>query len=203
MTDWAQPLVSVDVVAVRHDGGVLSYATGKRQFDPFAGRAALPGVLLATGESLAEAAARAVASKLDLPAETIRYVAQFGAFDGTNRDPRGATISIGHLCAMTSTDGSATWVPIDVDPQGLPFDHDAIVAAAVAEVALRLWADMVFTRAIIGPTFTSGEALAVTRQVGGRLPAAEKNIARWLRDNDHAESIGMKGRDSVWCWQEP
>ncbi|QIK63334.1 NUDIX hydrolase [Leucobacter viscericola] len=200
MTEWKQPLVSVDVVAVRRDAGVLSFATCERQFEPFVGRAALPGVLLLTGEGLSEAAERAVVTKLELPAGSIRHVTQFGAFDGTNRDPRGATISIGHICAVESLAGSATWTPLDAAAGGLPFDHDTIVASAVAEISRRLWADMPFTRAIIGPEFTTSEILTVTRQTGARLPDTAKNMARWLRSNDHAESTGLRGRDTVWRW---
>lgn len=201
MTDWKQPLVSVDVVAVQHLAGTLKYATCVRGLEPFAGRAALPGVLLLPGEELVSAALRAITSKLKLPEKCVRRVTQFGAFDGTNRDPRGATISIGHLCAVEGPAPSDAWTPVDAPAQGLPFDHDVIVAAAVIEVGHRLWTDMGFTRAIIGTEFTTGEILAISRQTGARLPDTAKNMARWLRMNNHAESIHLRGRDTVWRWK--
>jgi ADP-ribose pyrophosphatase YjhB (NUDIX family) len=200
MSEWDQPLVSVDVVAVRRDAGMLSFALCERKLEPFAGRSALPGVLLLTGEGLADAAKRAVVTKLELPTRSIRHITQFGAFDGTNRDPRGATISIGHLCAVDAFAGSATWTPIDAPPSGLPFDHDAIVAASAAEISRRLWVDMTFTQAVIGPEFTTSVILAITRQARARLPDTAKNMARWLRSNHHAESTGLRGRDTVWRW---
>ncbi|MBP1325089.1 ADP-ribose pyrophosphatase YjhB (NUDIX family) [Leucobacter exalbidus] len=217
MTDWGQPLVSVDVLALRRESGELLYATHERKLDPFAGRLALPGVLLLPGESLDAAARRAVSSKLGIATGAVREVVQFGAFDGTNRDPRGATISIGHLVLLgVRGDGlgvvddraglgeagglgeALTWSRLGGEPLGLPFDHDRIASAAAAEVARRLWADWEFTLALFGDEFTSSEAIAITRQVAGRLPAPETNLSRWLKASGRVEKLGLRGRDTVW-----
>ena len=52
---WQQPLVSVDVVALSWSDDVLRFALHERQNEPFAGAAALPGVLLLPGETLVAA----------------------------------------------------------------------------------------------------------------------------------------------------
>lgn len=202
MPNWEQPLVSVDVVAIRHVDGELRYAVHDRLLEPFAGRAALPGVLLLKGESLADAAKRAVTGKLGIPEAGIAAITQFGAFDGTNRDPRGATISLGHIAVLQpgTGDGDADWTPLGGASIGLPFDHDLIAAAAASEVARRLWTDWELTRALLGDPFTTSEAIAITRQVGGRLPAPETNLSRWLKAREGVIKVGLRGRDTVWEW---
>ncbi|WP_063001453.1 NUDIX hydrolase [Nocardia mikamii] len=91
-----QSAVSLDVVALRFgaDDTTVTFAVAPRQWDPFAGELALPGVLLGRGERLAAAARRAVHSKLGVPDDAILAVGQLVTFDEPNRDPRGPTLSI-------------------------------------------------------------------------------------------------------------
>lgn len=197
-----QPLVSVDVVAVRWGGGALHYAINRRLFEPFLGELALPGVLLLPGESLRDAACRAVTVKLGIPATDIRSMAQFGAFDETNRDPRGATIAIGHLAVISAdVDGAATWVDFTAAPVTLPFDHNTMVAAAREALAGRLWIDWTLTRALLGEEFTTGQAIALSTLLE-HLPDRSTNLARWLVATGRVEKAGMHGRDTVWHWIE-
>lgn len=227
--EWQQPLVSVDVVALRWDGEQLRFALHDRLNEPFSGRSALPGVLLLPGELLADAVHRSVTSKLGLDEAAIVHVGQVGAFDGTNRDPRGATISIAHLAIIggggaehegegegggnaegggsgggaergsADTPGPARWVQTE---SGLPFDHDAIVAAAFAELGLRLWNDWALTRAILGEQFTTKSALALSHRLDA-LPNRASNIARWLEATGRVQRAGLSGRAAVWRWASP
>ncbi len=199
MTDWQQPLLSVDVVAVKWDGEALQFALHDRPNEPFAGRSALPGVLLLPGEALVDAVHRAVAVKIGAAEASIIQVTQVGAFDGTNRDPRGATISIAHLAVIehdASKLESGQWA---ADATGLPFDHDAIVGSAIDELGLRLWSDWPLTRAILGEEFTTKSALALSHRLDA-LPNRASNVARWLEATGRVERIGQTGRATVWSW---
>lgn len=198
MTDWDQPLISVDVVAIRVVSGRALFATHARTAEPFLGEHALPGVLLLAGESLSAAVSRALRTKLRVgdPAA----VRQFGAFDGTNRDPRGATISIGHLALLSETgDESVEWHELGTDLD-LPFDHSEIAAAAAEELGRRLWGDMALTRSLLGPAFTTRNAIDLTEQLGAKLPERESNLARWLRTQGGAEHDGVASKSTVWRW---
>ena len=199
MTTWEQPLLSVDVLALQVQDGAARFATHERLFEPFAGSQALPGVLLLTGESLDAAAHRAATQKLGAePTDAMAW--QFGAFDGTNRDPRGATISIGHLMVIAdATELTVEWHEAGAEHPALPFDHNSLVTEGIAAAAGRLWRDMHFTRSLIDTPFTTGQTLAITRQLGGQLPARDTNMGRWLAANG-AEKTGMRGRDTVWRW---
>ncbi|WP_309240890.1 NUDIX hydrolase [Nocardia sp. BSTN01] len=111
-----QSAVSLDVVALRFgaDDTTVTFAVAPRQWDPFAGELALPGVLLGRGERLAAAARRAVHGKLGVPDDAILAVGQLVTFDEPNRDPRGPTLSIamwavlGHPAAPTDAEQSRT-----------------------------------------------------------------------------------------------
>lgn len=199
MTTWEQPLLSVDVLAMQVQDGSVRFATHERLFDPYGGRQALAGVLLLTGESLDVAAHRAASHKLGAkPADARAW--QFGAFDGTNRDPRGATISIGHLMVIADADElTVEWHEAGSKHPELPFDHNVLVTQGIAAAADRLWRDMAFTRTLITAPFTTGQSLSITRQLGGQLPSRDTNMGRWLGANG-AEKIGMRGRDTVWQW---
>lgn len=210
---WQQPLVSVDVFALRWDGEQLRFALHRRLNEPFAGRNALPGVLLLPGELLGAAVRRAASSKLGIEDRLLAHVAQVGAFDGTNRDPRGATISIAHLAVVAGeSEGRAGGVNGDArdsatcewvtEAGGLPFDHDTIVAGALAELGLRLWNDWSLTRAILGPEFTTKSALALSHRLDA-LPNRASNIARWLEATGRVQRAGQSGRAAVWRWCAP
>ncbi len=135
-----QPLIAIDVVPVSFtDGDGLRVATARRPYAPYAGREALPGVLLDAAERLADGARRALRTKTGIEAAAVRHLAQVGAFDGPSRDPRETAISIAFTAVVTPgvDAGLAVWRPVDGGDQGLPFDHDTIVRAAVDQLRTR------------------------------------------------------------------
>ncbi len=199
--DRRQPLVSVDMVALRWDGERLEFALHERQHEPFVGRSALPGVLLLPGEFLADAVHRAAATKLGLTDLAIAHASQVGAFDGTNRDPRGATISIAYLAVVDIERSDLELGRWEVSAEALPFDHDTIVSAAIASLGLRLWKDWPLTRALLGAVFTTKSALALSHRLDA-LPNRASNIARWLEASGQVERVGQSGRAALWKWIE-
>lgn len=217
MTDAAsaardQPLIAIDVVPMSFttaDG--LRVATARRPYAPFAGREALPGVLLDAAERLVDGAGRALRTKTGIEAAAVRHLAQVGAFDGPSRDPRDAAISIAFLAVVApAVDGPlAVWRPVVGAEPGLPFDHDTIVAAAVGHVRTRLWRDVPMTRALLGEVFPTSAAAQLHATLHGSAPDAG-NLNRSLRTNPAlvratvpATASTRGGRPpATWTWAD-
>ncbi|OII33999.1 hypothetical protein BIU98_04865 [Curtobacterium sp. MMLR14_010] len=194
-------------------GGGLRVATARRLYDPYAGQEALPGVLLQPTELLVDGARRALETKTGIGRPAVRHLAQIGAFDGPDRDPRSAAISIAFVAVVDVADASdvsgvsgadatvprgATGgpagdpSPVWRDPTGgepsLPFDHDRIIRAAVDDVRTRLWRDLPLTRALLGPRFTTADASRLQAALYGAAPDPG-NLNRALRTNPALERV--------------
>ncbi|MBL1076661.1 NUDIX hydrolase [Nocardia sp. 2] len=166
-----QSAVSLDVVTLRYgpDDPTLTLGVAARQWEPFAGELALPGVLLGRGERLVAAARRAVHTKLGAPEAAITAVGQLATFDEPNRDPRGPTLSIAMWAVVADHPSDATWVPFDKVPP-LAFDHNRIIEAARELLAGMLWKDLTFTRAMVGEEFPATRAVELTTALDGARP---------------------------------
>ncbi|ROS68996.1 ADP-ribose pyrophosphatase YjhB (NUDIX family) [Curtobacterium sp. PhB172] len=216
MTDAAaairdQPLIAIDVVPVSFvttDG--LRVATARRAYAPYAGQEALPGVLLDGTEILADGARRALRSKVGVGSTAVRHLAQVGAFDGPDRDPRSSAISIAFLAVIDpAAHADATWHDVGTLPLGLPFDHDRIVASALERARVLLWSDLTFTRALLGDPFTTADAARLRIALTGTTPDPG-NLNRTLRTNtalarvDLPASAGPRGGrpPAAWTWQD-
>jgi 8-oxo-dGTP diphosphatase len=204
-------LVSVDVVVLRFDPDARAVLLGvaPRALAPFAGDLALPGVLLGRGERLRDATARAVTGKLGVPAEAVTATGQLAMFDEPSRDPRGPTLSIALWATVHPgqvNDGTPTWTPLDAAPP-LAFDHNRIVDDCRPLLADKLWRDPVFTAGLLGPEFTTAQALDVTESLTGDRPYPA-NLGRTMdrvpgleRTTQHAAALPKGGRPPlVWRW---
>lgn len=116
--------------------------------DPaFAGKWALPGVLVRAEETFDAAARRALSSKAGLDAKDW-YLEQLGTFGEPGRDTRGRVVSVAHVAIERSDELSlapgggvlrAEWVPVRLVPHSvLAFDHGAILAAAMHRIQSKL-----------------------------------------------------------------
>ncbi|MGW5312681.1 NUDIX hydrolase [Nocardia thailandica] len=166
-----QSVVSIDVVTLRcwGDDERVSLGVAAREFEPYTGQLALPGVLLGRGERLADAARRAVRTKLGVPDDAVGAVGQLVTFDEPNRDPRGPTLSIAMWAVVAPHEGPAEWVGFDEVPP-LAFDHNAIVATSRALLAGLLWKDLTFTRALTGDEFPATRAVDLSTSLHGTRP---------------------------------
>lgn len=204
--------VSVDVLVVRFAPGTRNVLLGiaPRAAEPFEGELALPGVLLGLGERLREAASRAVVGKLGLPPDAVSATGQLATFDEPNRDPRGPTLSIALWATVNpalDVPGNVVWAPLDEVPP-LAFDHDRIVADCRPMLAERLWRDVTFTAGLLGPIFTTAQALDVTEALTGDRPYPA-NLGRTMervpglrRTTEHAAALPKGGRPpSLWRWE--
>ena len=129
------PICTVDVVLLTLQHGALQVALLRRERAPFAGALALPGGYIHAGEDAdAQAsAARVLREKAGLQSP---YLEQLATFSGPVRDPRGWSLAVAY-CALVPPELLAaaplTLVPVAELP-ALPFDHRAMVDAAVARV---------------------------------------------------------------------
>lgn len=139
MTDFTTPIVTVDVVPLTIHRERLQVLVATRDRDPFSGRQALIGGYVHTDEdaTAGDAARRVLRDKAGI---TQLYVEQLSTFSGPARDPRGWSVSIAYFSLSPyeriegAVDrGAARLLPVE-DAVGMPFDHDLIVAAAVARL---------------------------------------------------------------------
>lgn len=214
MTDLPQqPLVSIDTVPFVLRDGHWSVILGIREFEPYAGQAALPGVLLKPMERLEEAALRALETKVNVPAEDVLFLMNTGAFDNPDRDPRGPTLSIAHVAVIDPTD----------EPEGavhhlltgraeLPFDHSAIIKSAAKAVLDALWVNEPLTRALLGEKFSTADVARLMRELSVAASEDEpdtSNLGRDLAKNPRLAKAGApaapvgKGRPAAaWTWAQ-
>lgn len=129
--------------------GVLAVVVHRRDNEPrpggrpapAAGSWALPGTFLHDGERLADAARRALHTKCGIDGLDAR---QLRVFDDPARDPRGWVVSVAHWDVVPYTriaalldqraDVAARLVDHEDTLSDLAFDHQEIVARAVAEI---------------------------------------------------------------------
>lgn len=203
MSELISSMVSVDVLALRYNATrrAVEIATSPRATEPFLGQLALPGVLLIEGERLADAAHRAIQTKLG--AEVLG-LGQLVVFDEPNRDPRGATLSVA-MWAVATQGTDAQWFAPDALPP-LAFDHNRIVSESLPLLADKLWRDLAFTRALTGRTFPVSAAVAITRALTGAVPDRgnlNRRLAstKGLQVSTRRVVLGRGRPGTLWEWE--
>lgn len=208
-----QPLVSIDAVPLILREGSLHLVLGVRDLDPFAGRAALPGVLLNAHERLNEAVLRALSSKVGVKPDAVLASLEAGVFDDFERDERGPTLSIARLVILDPvaalTDERVRLEPLADLPE-LPFDHRTIVANAALVLIDALWVNTEATRALLGEHFDTAAVIARMKELSAAagIPVPETaNIGRALASNKSlvraAQPTVTAGRGrppAAWEW---
>lgn len=209
-----QPLVSIDTVPLILRDGHWNVILGVRELEPYAGQAALPGVLLRPTERLQEAALRALSTKAGVSREDVLFLMNAGAFDNPDRDPRGPTLSIAHVAVIDpSAEPEGVVYRLLTGAADLPFDHAAIVTAAVSAVRDALWVNELLTRALLGEKFSTADAARLVRELSAAISGTEpdtSNLGRELSRNQRLVKAGVpaapagKGRPAAaWTWARP
>jgi 8-oxo-dGTP diphosphatase len=128
-------ICTVDVVLLTLSDDGLSVALLKRDREPYEGVDALPGGYIHADEDVngQAAALRVLKAKTGIDAP---YLEELAAFSGAARDPRGWSVSLAYFALVPHDVIAAAGHPgltlVGVDRLlHLPFDHGAIVGAAV------------------------------------------------------------------------
>jgi len=199
--EFENPMLAVDVVTVRFRDNHLQLALGHRLFEPNKGELALAGVLMRAGETVADAACRAVTSKLGIDGNHIRHIKYGKVFDTPTRDSRGPTISLGCIAVIEpDANGTATWVGFEEIPK-LPFDHNVIVDQIKAWMLESIWMDPPLLAALLGDPFPTTAMVALDSDLAGE-PPTPSNIHRKLGavgflTSTQRPPIG-RGRPQTW-----
>ena len=130
LEDYPRPSVAVDTAALTvHDGRLCVLLVRNES-----GTERLPGTFLHPGETLRDAALRALRDKADVRGLSPR---QLRVFDDPKRDDRGWVLSVAHLDAVRADQIPLTertrLVAVD-DLPPLAYDHATIVADAATEL---------------------------------------------------------------------
>lgn len=134
--EYPRPMLTVDLVVLGAVEERTSILLVQRAHPPFEGRWALPGGFVDEGERVRDAAPRELLEETGLRTEEIELL---GIYDTPGRDPRGWTVSAVYVARVEGEPPvrgaddarDARWLRLDALP-ALAFDHDAIVADALA-----------------------------------------------------------------------
>jgi len=171
--DYVPPILTIDSVVFRLQGGVLEVLLIRRQAEPFKGAWALPGGYNAAGETTQEAMARILHAKGGIAVDDLKYVEQLFTFDTVAKDPRGPAVSVAYMGLGTDLEPTASkstqqpqFFPIN-DLPDLAYDHANIIVYAHE----RLRSKLTYTNAIYGllpAMFTLTELQSAYEAVFGR-----------------------------------
>ena len=133
---YARPAVTVDCVVFGLDDQDLKVLLIQRDYEPFAGRWALPGGFVKMDETLEESALRELREETGL---TKVFLEQLYTFGNPGRDPRERVVTVAYYALVklldhkvqAATDArEAAWFAVDDMPK-LCFDHETILDTAL------------------------------------------------------------------------
>lgn len=166
--------VTVDIVVLTVNDGVLQVVLIERAEEPHKGALALPGGFVREDEDLHTAAARELGEEAGVTPGQLR---QLGAYGRPDRDPRMRIVTVGYWTITprlpqptAGTDAaSARIFPVNQildDPNALRFDHDLILSDAVEAARSELEASTIAAE-FCEPQFTIGDLRSVYEAIWG------------------------------------
>ena len=196
--DHAQLRIAVDLAILTVREGSLQVLIIARGNKPFAGRPALPGGFVRTGEDLGDAAVRELGEETRLDGGEL-HLEQFAVYGEPDRDPRGRVVSVAYLAIMPdlpiptagSDARSASWRPVDEVRGTLAFDHDRILDDAVERARRRLELTTLAT-AFCPPAFTIGDLRNVYEVVWGEQLDPRNFSRKVIHTDGFVEPTGEK-----------
>jgi 8-oxo-dGTP diphosphatase len=137
--EYARGALTVDCVVFGFDDGDLKVLLIQRDQAPFKGKWALPGGFVNVDETIDTAARRELEEETGLKDV---FLEQLYTFGDVRRDPRERVVSVAHFALVplsrhtpraASDARNALWFGVS-DLPSLAFDHDQIVATAIARL---------------------------------------------------------------------
>ena len=207
--------VTVDIAVFTIVDNDLRVVLIQRGEKPFLGWWALPGGFIRPDENLDQAAVRELGEETDIHQE-VGLLEQFGTYGHPGRDPRMRVVSVGYWAIVpdlpTPRGGSdaayAELVPVAELESGrirLAFDHDRIVADAIARARSRLEDTTIATR-FCPPEFTISDLRRVYDAVWdseldpGNFQRKVKQTVGFLRPLEQTTRSGDKGGRPAALW---
>ena len=210
---YPHPSVAVDVVLLTVAGGGMRTLLLRRSHQPQLGRWAAPGGFVGIDESLDDAAARVLATKAGL--EDV-FTEQLYTFGDPRRDPRTRVISVVYyalvdaerldaavgsrgdtglaladlVCPADGEDGALEVRDAAGDVLPLAFDHDRVLATAVARIRGKLdYAPIGFE--LLPETFTLRDLRLVHEAILGH-PLNKDSFRRKVLDRGLVVATGER-----------
>jgi len=207
--------VTVDIVVMTITEGDLRVLLIRRAVPPFRDSWALPGGFVRPDEDLGTAAARELAEETSINQEP-EHLEQFGTYGHPDRDPRMRVVSVGYWAIVPdlpapkggSDAAYAELVPVaelESSRIRLAFDHDRIVADAIARARSRLEDTTIATR-FCPPEFTISDLRRVYDAVWdsqldpGNFQRKVKQTVGFLKPLEQTTKSGDKGGRPASLW---
>lgn len=187
------PAVSVDCAIFTILDDILMILLVERGVPPFEGQHALPGGFVGIDEDLPDAAQRELTEETGIEGF---YLEQLGAFGRPERDPRERVITVAYFAVVAgsrleaeagSDARAAGWFPAAALPT-LAFDHEEIVAHALATIRARL-KESTLALQFLPPEFTLSELQHVHEVILGE-PVDKRNFRKWANSFEYIEDTG-------------
>ncbi|HWQ15841.1 MAG TPA: NUDIX domain-containing protein [Roseiflexaceae bacterium] len=195
-TRYERPSVTVDVVIFTLIERALHVLLVRRKRWPYEGMWAIPGGFVQMDESLETAARR------ELEEETgVRdiYLEQLYTFGDPHRDPRTRVISVAYIALVradkqklrvSEESMDVRWFPVSRLPGQLAFDHDTILATALARLRSKLeYTTLAFE--LLPEVFSIMELKEVYEQILDE-ELDKGNFYRKIKDANVLEDTGMR-----------
>lgn len=196
---YSLPILTVDILPLTIRDDALCLLRAIRRSEPFAGQPALIGGYVHVDEdmSLGATARRVLREKAGIHD---LYVEQLSTFSGQDRDPRGWSASVAYYSlvpfdriAPALEQPGLELVPV-TRAIGMPFDHDAIAAAAIHRLRSKgAYSDL--PARFLPESFTLAE-LHRTYQIALGETINVDAFRRKIAERGFLEDIGAKRRDA-------
>lgn len=198
MRNFESPLFTVDSALFTVHEDQLQVLVVRRAIEPFLGSWALPGgyVDLKADKDVEETALRKLREKTGV---TPSYLEQLQTFSGTERDPRGFSITLSYYALIGYQDAKpyidtvseATWLPVkQLSNYNLAFDHQEIVTIAVERLRQKALYSMVPVYCL-SEKFTVGQLKSTIEAIIDK-PLQRKTLIRRIEASSMFEAIEEK-----------
>ena len=212
-TGAEQERVTVDIVIFTIRDDALQVLLVRRGIPPFEGAWAIPGGFVLPNESLDDAARRELREETGVDDVWLEQLYTFG---DPGRDPRGRVITVAYFALISpdrapplagSDAAEARWYPVDRTPRRLAFDHDEILATALARLRGKLSYTAIGFE-LLPKKFTLSQLQRVHEAILGE-PLDKRNFRKRIdalglvRPLDESASVGAGRPAQLFTFRRP